>query len=98
MSVSRREIEERWLGHSLQDNEPEPIIESFNRVEQVLGRPWLDSSAKAGIVGPSQLLPIFLLGDQLSVLARATGAEKLIRRLQARESAAFSELHSVAIC
>jgi hypothetical protein len=98
MAVFRSEIEERWLGNPLQDNEAEPILECFNRVEQILGRPWLDASVQAGLVGPSQLLPIYLLGDQLSVLARATGAENLIRRLQAREPAAFSELHSVAVC
>jgi hypothetical protein len=98
MAVSRSEIEERWLGHPLHDNEADPILECFNRVEQILGRPWLDASVQAGIVGPSQLLPMYLLGDQLSVLARAAGAEKLIRRLQAREPAAFPELHSIALC
>jgi hypothetical protein len=98
MAVSRSEIEERWLGHPLQDSEAGSILECFNRVEQMLGRPWLEASVQPGVVGPSQLLPIYRLGDQLSVLARATGAEKLIRRLQAREPASFSELHSIALC
>jgi hypothetical protein len=98
MTVSRSEIEERWLGHPLYENEAGPIIESFNRVEQVLGRPWLEASLRDGSIGPSILLPIYCLGDQLGLLARATNAEKLISRLRAREPAAFSELHSIALC
>src|SRR5262249_33177423 len=98
MTVTRSEIEERWLGHTLQDHQVEPILECYNRVEQVLGRPWLEASVIPGVVGSSILLPIYVLGDHLRLLARAAGAEKLIRRLQAREPAAHSELYSIALC
>lgn len=98
MAVSRGEVEERWFGQFLHENEADRIVESFNRVEQILGRPWLEASAPSGIIGPCVALPIFLLGIQLDVLSRAKRAEKLIQRLQARESAAFSELHSIALC
>ncbi len=98
MAVSRGEVEERWLGQPLHENEADRIVQSFHRVEQILGRPWLEASAPSGIVGPSIALPICLLGIQLEVLSRAKGAEKLIQRLQAREPAAFSELHSIALC
>jgi hypothetical protein len=98
MAVSRSEIEERWLGQPLPENEADRIVESFNRVEQILGRPWLEAWLAPGIVGPFVALPIYLLGIQLSVLCHAKGAEKLIQRLQAREPAALSELHSIALC
>jgi len=98
MAVSRSEVEERWLGQALHENEADRIVESFNRVEQILGRPWLEASVASGIVGPSVALPICLLGFQLDVLSRAKGAEKLIHRLQVREPAAFSELHSINLC
>ena len=98
MGVSRSEVEERWLGHALHENDAKAILESFNRVEQILGRPWLEASLTPGVVGPAIALPIYHLGDQLSLLDRATGAEKLIQRLQVKEPAAFSELHSIALC
>ena len=98
MAVSRSEIEERWLGQPLHENEAETILESFNRVEQILGRAWIEASLAPGIVGPSVALPIYFLGIQLDVLSGAKGAEKLIQRLQAREPAALSELHSIALC
>ena len=98
MVVSRSEIEERWLGHLLPENEAESILQSFNRVEEILGRAWLEAAKRPGVRGPSLLLSMYCLGDQLSVLARATGAEKLVQRLQAREPAALSELHSIALC
>jgi hypothetical protein len=98
MAVSRSEVEQRWLGQSLHENEVETILESFARVEQILGRPWLEASLARGVVGPAVALPIHLLGIQLDLLSRAKGAEKLIRRLQVREPAAFSELHSIALC
>src|SRR5207248_7761304 len=90
--------EQCWLGHPLHEEEVETVLESFNRVEQILGRPWLETSRAPGVVGPAVALPIYLLGIQLDVLSRAKGAEKLVRRLQAREPAAFSELHSIALC
>jgi hypothetical protein len=98
MAVSRSEVEERWFGQFLHENEAETILESFNRVEQILGRPWLEASLAPGIVGPSVALPIYVLGIQLNVLSRAKGAEKLIQRLQASEPAAVSELHSITLC
>jgi hypothetical protein len=98
MAVSRSEVEERWLGHALHDSEVDTILESFDRVEQILGRPWLETSLTRGLVGPAIVLPIHVLGTQLAVLSRAKGAEKLIRRLQAGEPSASSELHSIALC
>lgn len=98
MAVSRGEVEEGWLGYPLHEDLVETILESFNRVEQILGRPWLETSRARGIVGPAVVLPIHLLGIQLDLLSRAKGAEKLMQRLQAREAAAFSELHSIALC
>src|SRR5437588_97581 len=98
MAVSRSEVEQCWLGQPLHESEVDTILESFNRVEQILGRPWLETSLAQGLVGPAVVLPIHVLGTQLDVLSPAKGAEKLIRRLQAREPAAFSELHSIALC
>jgi len=98
MTVSRNEIEERWFGFGIRDDQVATVLDSFTRVEQLLGRPWLEASLAAGLIGPAVALPIYAIGVQLQVITGAKGADKLIQRLRAREPSAFSELHSIALC
>src|SRR5262249_28962335 len=96
--VTSDEIEERWLGGCAVEVDIHQLVDSFNRLEGVFGRPWLDRSLESGVVGPVVTLPLHVLGVQLAVLQRAVGKEKLVARLRNGERAAHSELHALALC
>src|SRR5262245_53677298 len=96
--ITATEIQERWLGGCAVDVDIGQLVDSFNRVENVLGRAWLDRTIASGVVGPAVALPVHALGERLAVLQRATGKEKLVARLQNGDRAAYSELHALALC
>ena len=91
-------IEERWLASGAVAVGVDRLVDSFGRVELVLGRPWLDSSLASGTVGPAVTLPVHMLGEHLAAIEHALDKEKLVARLLKGDRAAFSELHAIALC
>jgi hypothetical protein len=96
--LTQSEIEERWLGGDRLDVDTQQLVDSFNMIERVLGRPWLEQSLAPGFVGPGIALPLHVFGEQLAVLEGADKKEKLVARLRNGDRAASSELHAIALC
>lgn len=98
MSISREEIETRWLGGSSVAVGIDALVDSFSVVERMLGCGWLEEALTGGVTGPVVALPLHCVGTNLRVLERAVGGERLRERVRRRERAALTELHALALC
>lgn len=81
---------------------PETLVETFDHVERVLGRNWLETSRRSregGAIsrGVAPTMRIATLGQRLALLHEVKGpVEKLIERIRQGEASAEAEL--TAIC
>jgi hypothetical protein len=99
MSVSPAEIEARWLvAGNVVAGGNEALVETFSRVEAILGRPWLEARFAGPARDPATVLSIHATGQHLQALERAGSREKLIERVRTMDPAALCELHALALC
>lgn len=96
--ITLDEIRRRWIVEGVVAVSPEALLGSFQRVEALLGREWLEATLEPGPVGPAITLPIHILGSELAALENAANREALIARLRKNDSAAHSELAALAAC
>lgn len=97
---SWEEIEGDWLQGAQLAVERETVVEAFNRVEARFGRGWIEATRlQPGAIDPVRgagpALKIAVLGEQLAVLDRATGCDRLIEKLRNQEPSAYAELKAI---
>jgi hypothetical protein len=97
---SWEEIDGDWLQGAQIALDPEAVVEAFNRVDALFGRGWIEATRlQRGAIGPVRgtvpTLNIAVLGEQLSVLDRATGCDRLIEKLRDHELSARAELTAI---
>jgi hypothetical protein len=92
------EISARWMGHGVLEVAPDELLRSFRRVEDVLGREWLEATLHSGARGPAITLPVHVLGSDLVAVENAINTEALVNRLKANDKAARSEHAALAMC
>ncbi len=97
---SWEEIEGDWLQGAQLAADRETVVEAFNRVEARFGRDWIEATRlQPGAIGPVRgtvpTLDIAVLGEQLAVLDRATGCDRLLEKLRNRELSASAELMAI---
>jgi hypothetical protein len=90
-----KEISDGWLtGSSIARTEAE-CVAAFDRVEQVLGRDWIDGVRQDGETGSAPTLSVVTVGEELASLAGVKNPELLIPKLQAGRRDAFAELAAI---
>ena len=95
MSWNYDEIEDDWLAGSRIAVSPRVVLESFNRVEQILGRDWMEASrtTRSGVMhGPSPTLQVVTMGEQLDGLGSVPGAQRLVEKIRLVDPSAIAEL------
>lgn len=95
MTWTWEEVEADWLAGSRVAVSPEVIVDAFNRVENMLGRAWLEQSRiYSGVVvrGSSPTLRIVSMGQRFSSLDHVRHTEKLLERIRKGDYDAEAEL------
>jgi hypothetical protein len=98
-SVLVADIERDWLAGGVIAVSPDDVVTAFERVEEVLGRPWIEASREnRGAVsrGTSPTLHVVTMGRNLAALSVIVrGRDELIAQLRSKNHAAFSELTAI---
>ncbi len=93
------DINNDWLVGSKLVLSQEEIVEAFNRVEQMLGREWIEASRiTSGAIarGSAPTLRVVSMGQRLSALEGVPdGVEKLIERIRRGDHSAEAELTAI---
>jgi hypothetical protein len=100
MTWSWVEIEQDWLAGGVLAEEPDAVVEAFDRVEEYFGHEWMEQSRMhEGAIGPargtSPTLNITILGQELAMLEVSSGCETLVQKLRDRVPSASAELDAL---
>ncbi len=77
---------------------PDEIVAAFVRVEDLLGRGWIDGCRVSGgsvVRGSAPTLRVVSMGQRLAVLDGITGTAELIEHIQRGDDAAEAELTAI---
>ena len=95
-------IESEWLGGSGPIASPQAaIVESFDLVEKVLGRKWMEEQLAAQSApnqAPGPVASFVRIAEQLVRLRGCVGFSDVLRRMLEGQRAAFSELRAAYLC
>jgi hypothetical protein len=95
-------IESEWLGGTGPIASPQAaIVESFDLVEKVLGRKWMEEQLAAQSApnqAPGPVASFVRIAEQLVRLRGCVGFSDVLRRMLEGQRAAFSELRAAYLC
>ncbi len=99
MTFSWEEIRDVWLGDGHIAHTQEEIVREFNRVERILGRPWIEAKLApapgVSMYGPMVTLRIVTDGRLLASVDGVSNADSLFDKLRADRPDAWAELRAV---
>jgi hypothetical protein len=95
-----KEIEEDWIAGRITSlaSSPEATVAAFSRVENVLGRAWIDACRVSGggvVRGTAPTLRVVSMGQRLAVLDGIAGTAELIEHIRRGDDSAEAELTAI---
>ena len=91
-----REISSDWLGGTTTCGEHDAIIDAFNRVERVLGRPWMNWRWGA-IRGVAATLEVVRTGALLKGLDGVSDSERLVDGIRRGDRSLIAEAEAIRL-
>jgi hypothetical protein len=97
MAWTWERVEREWLVEGRIAVSPTDAVDSFNRVESLLGSDWLLSCRGNPPVacGPAPTLCVVNMGRRLAVLEGVRGTEKLLNKIRQGDHSASAELTAI---
>ncbi len=98
MTWTAERIRAEWLGGAQVPLSDAVLVDSFDRVERLLGEEWLESIRQRGgmtITGTMPTLTAAHFGRLLSVIERVPASDALIAAVRDRNPAAIAELEGI---
>jgi hypothetical protein len=102
MSWTFEEIEREWLAGSKIAVDPPDVVAAFDRCERALGREWIETAHKGGILGAigpvtgsAPTLCVVSMGLNLASLDAVPDGQRLVDKLRSGDSSAHAELKAI---
>lgn len=96
MSLTWEHIQQDWLGGGQLALSPEVVVDAFNRVEDMLGREWIERlRTPDGTTGTAPTLRVVTMGQMLASLDGVLGTKKLLASLRRGDASARAELMAI---
>ena len=102
MTWSVEAIEKDWIGGpmALLAFDAAEVVAAFCRVEDHLGRSWLQQAHMSGgniVFGPAPTIRVVAMGKSLAALDGVPGSNKLIKKIRSGDASAEAELVAIHI-